>query len=452
MQGKIPLGTRHGIEDMKAAVIGAGLAGVEAAFQLQRHGICVELYEMKPEKRSPAHKTNQFAELVCSNSLKAERLNSAAGLLKAEMETFSSVCMESAQRNRVPAGGALAVDRDAFSAYITEKTKACAGIEIRHEEVCKLPDADVVILAAGPLASAGLSETICALTGRAGLSFFDAAAPIVTAESVDMSKAFTQSRYDRGGADDYVNCPMDKATYEAFYEAILSAERAPTHSFDTRRDVYEGCMPIEVLASRGKDTMRYGPLKPVGLVDPHTGHRPWANLQLRKENNAGTLYNLVGFQTNLKFGEQKRVFSMFPALAQAEFVRYGVMHRNTFIDSPRLLRADFSLRHAPQIYFAGQITGVEGYMESAASGILAGLNAARQLLGQDPVVLPATTMMGALSRYISDESVQNFQPMGANFGVLPPLEEKIRDKAQRYMALAQRAMTALAAYKEEMDL
>ncbi len=438
---------------MKAAVIGAGLAGVEAAWQLQKRGIPVDLYEMKPLKRSPAHRADGFAELVCSNSLKAERLNSAAGLLKAEMAEFSSVCVEAAYQTRVPAGGALAVDRERFSAYITEKIEGCAGITVIHKEVTELPtDADVVIVAAGPLASDALAETIRAMTGAAGLSFYDAAAPIVTAESIDFSEAFTQSRYDRGGADDYVNCPMDKAQYEAFYEAITSAERAETHSFDERRDVYEGCMPIEALASRGKDTMRYGPLKPVGLVDPKTGHRPWANLQLRKENNAGTMYNLVGFQTNLKFGEQKRVFSMIPALKNAQFVRYGVMHRNSFVESPRLLSADFSLRADPHIFFAGQITGVEGYMESASSGILAGINAARRLEEKEPLVLPATTMMGALSRYISDGSVKDFQPMGANFGVLPPLDEKIRDKAARYQALADRALAALRADKEKMGL
>lgn len=438
---------------MKAAVIGAGLAGVEAAWQLQKRGIPVDLYEMKPQKRSPAHRADGFAELVCSNSLKAERVNSAAGLLKAEMAEFSSVCVEAAYQTRVPAGGALAVDRERFSAYITEKIENCAGITVIHKEVTALPaDADVVIVAAGPLASDALAETIRRLTGEAGLSFYDAAAPIVTAESIDFSEAFTQSRYDRGGADDYINCPMNKAQYEAFYEAITTAERAETHSFDERRDVYEGCMPIEALASRGRDTMRYGPLKPVGLVDPKTGHRPWANLQLRKENNAGTMYNLVGFQTNLKFGEQKRVFSMIPALKNAQFVRYGVMHRNTFLDSPRLLSADFSLKSDPHIFFAGQITGVEGYMESASSGILAGINAARRISGKETLVLPETTMMGALSRYISDESVQDFQPMGANFGVLPPVGVRIRDKAARYQALADRALSALCAEKEKMGL
>lgn len=437
---------------MKAAVVGAGLAGVEAAWQLAGHGISVDLYEMKPKKRSPAHKTDLFAELVCSNSLKAERHNSAAGLLKEEMASFGSLCVESALQSRVPAGGALAVDRDLFSQYITKKIEENPKIAVIRKEVTALPDGyDAVIIAAGPLASDGISDTIRTLAGD-GLSFYDAAAPIVTAESIDMQEAFTQSRYDRGGADDYINCPLDKAQYEAFYEAIISAESAELHSFDKRKDVYEGCMPIEVLASRGKDAMRYGPLKPVGLTNPKTGHRPWANLQLRKENNAGTLYNLVGFQTNLKFGEQKRVFSLFPALKNAEFVRYGVMHRNTFLDAPRCLNGDFSLRGHPEIFFAGQITGVEGYMESAAAGILAGLNAARRLKGAQTVLLPETTMMGALSRYISDESVRDFQPMGANFGVLPPLSEKIRDKALRYTAIADRAAADLQSYKEEMGL
>ncbi len=433
---------------MKAAVIGAGLAGCEAAWQLNMAGIETELYEMKPQKRSPAHKTDLFAELVCSNSLKAQRLNSAAGLLKEEMRTFSSVCVESALENSVPAGGALAVDRDLFSKAVTEKIKACKNIKIINEEVTSLPEADAVIIAAGPLASDGISKTIHTLC-RDGLSFYDAAAPIVSAESVDMDFAFTQSRYDRGGEDDYINCPMNKEQYEAFYEAIISAESAELHSFDKKKDVYEGCMPIEVLASRGKDTMRYGPLKPVGLVDLRTGHRPWANLQLRKENRQGTMYNLVGFQTNLKFPEQKRVFSMFPALHNAEFLRYGVMHRNTFINSPEYLCSDFSLREHKNIFFAGQITGVEGYMESAASGIMAGLNCARRLSGKETVTLPETTMIGALSRYISDETVKNFQPMGANFGVLPALPDKIRDKSERYSALAKRAMDDLRAFKGE---
>ncbi len=428
---------------MKVAVIGGGLAGVECAKALSRNGIAVDLYEMKPHKKSPAHKLDTLAELVCSNSLKAERLNSAAGLLKHEMAELDSICVETAYECKVEAGGALAVDRYEFSRIITEKIRNDENINIIEKEITQLPEGyDGTVICAGPLASEGLSETIRKICGD-GLSFYDAAAPIVSADSIDMECAFTQSRYDRGGEADYINCPMNKAEYEAFYEAIINAESADVHSFDKRKDVYEGCMPIEVLASRGKDTMRYGPLKPVGLTDPRTGHRPWANLQLRKENKDGTMYNLVGFQTNLKFGEQKRVFSMFPALKNAEFLRFGVMHRNTFIDSPRFLNGDFSMKNNPLLFFGGQITGVEGYMESAASGLMAGINLARRLKGEETIVLPKDTMIGALSRYISDETVKNFQPMGANFGVLPPLEEKIRDKQERYMRLAQRGLNSL---------
>lgn len=437
---------------MKVAVIGGGLAGVECAKQLSRNDIKVDLFEMKPFKKSPAHKLDTLAELVCSNSLKAERLNSAAGLLKHEMAYLGSICVETAYECKVEAGGALAVDRHEFSRIITEKIKSDKNITIIEKEVTELPEGyNGVVICAGPLASDGISATIHNICGD-GLSFYDAAAPIVSADSIDMDCAFTQSRYDRGGADDYINCPMNKEEYEAFYDAIISAESADVHSFDKRKDVYEGCMPIEVLASRGKDTMRYGPLKPVGLKDPRTGHRPWANLQLRKENKDGTMYNLVGFQTNLKFGEQKRVFSMFPALKNADFVRYGVMHRNTFIDSPRLLNGDFSLRSNPYLFFGGQITGVEGYMESAASGLMAGVNLARRLKGEDTVVLPNDTMIGALSRYISDESVDNFQPMGANFGVLPPLPDKIKDKQERYMQLANRGMNSLKEFAKNNNL
>lgn len=422
----------------KVIVIGAGLAGCEAAMQCARAGFQVDLYEMKPKKHSPAHKLDTFAELVCSNSLKAKRLESAAGLLKAEMLLFDSVCVNSALKCSVPAGGALAVDRNEFSALVTECIKAEKNINIINEEVTQIPDGNVIV-AAGPLASDSLSESISSLCGN-GLHFFDAAAPIVSKESIDMERAFSASRYERGGEDDYLNCPMNKEEYEAFYDALINAESAELHSFDKKKDVYEGCMPIEVMASRGQDTMRFGPMKPVGLIDPRTGHRPWAVLQLRKENTGGTMFNLVGFQTNLKFGEQKRVFSMIPALKNAEFVRYGVMHRNTFIDSPRLLNSDFSFKSRPGLFFAGQITGVEGYMESAASGIMAGYNMVRYLRGEESLTLPETTMIGALSRYISDESVSNFQPMGANFGVLPPIEPKIRDKKMRYIALSDRAM------------
>ena len=428
----------------KVIVIGGGLAGVEAAWQVANAGYEVDLYEMKPVKYSPAHHMATLAELVCSNSLKAKRLESAAGLLKAEMRIFGSVCMECADVAEVPAGGALAVDRNIFSQLVTEKIENHPRINVIHEEVTEIPEGNVII-AAGPLASDSLSDDIAKLCGD-GLHFFDAAAPIVTKESIDMDSAFTASRYERGGESDYINCPMNKEEYENFYDALINAESADLHSFDKRKDVYEGCMPIEVMASRGKDTMRFGPLKPVGLRDPRTGHRPWAVLQLRKENSAGSMFNLVGFQTNLKFPEQKRVFSMIPALKNADFVRYGVMHRNTFIDSPRLLYGDFSFRARENLFFAGQITGVEGYMESAASGIMAGLNMVRKLQGKDTLILPETSMIGALTRYISDESVKNFQPMGANFGVLPPIEPKIRDKQERYAALSDRGLSDLKEY------
>lgn len=425
----------------KVKVIGGGFAGVEAAWQLANRGIEVELYEMKPVRYSPAHSNEGLAELVCSNSFKAMRLGCAAGMLKAEMELMGSLCVECAKETAVPAGGALAVDRDKFSALVTEKILSRKEITLIREEVTEIPDGPVII-AAGPLASAALSEKIRELCGG-NLSFFDAAAPIVTAESIDLEKAFMQSRYDRGEPDDYINCPMNKEEYEAFYQALVTAESAPTHEFDKRKGVYEGCMPIEVMASRGHDTIRFGPMKPAGLVDPKTGHRPWANLQLRKENRAGSMYNLVGFQTNLKFPEQKRVFSMIPALANAEFVRYGVMHRNTFIDSPRLLGSDFGFKEKDGLFFAGQITGVEGYMESAASGILAGINAANRVLGRESFIPSELTMTGALARYISDGSIKNFQPMGASFGLLPPPDEKIRDKKLRYEALSERGLKDL---------
>ncbi len=425
----------------KATVIGAGLAGVEAAWQLAKAGIEVTLCEMKPQKFSPAHKSAGYAELVCSNSLKAMRLDSAAGMLKEEMRRFGSVCMAAADKCAVPAGGALAVDRDEFSALITEMINSNPLITVEQGEVTKIPSG-VAVVAAGPLVSDALAAEIDELCGGR-LAFFDAAAPIVTAESLDYDCVFTQSRYDRGGEDDYINCPMNKEEYEAFYEALTTAERAGVHEFDERKDVYEGCMPIEAMASRGADTMRYGPLRPVGLRDPKTGHRPWAVLQLRKENSQGTLLNLVGFQTNLKFGEQKRVFSMIPALKNAEFVRYGVMHRNTFINSPKLLNPDYSFRGRDGLYFAGQITGVEGYMESASSGILAGVNAARHILGKEPLILSGTTMMGALAEHIGASVSKDFQPMGANFGILPPLPEKIRDKRERYAALSQRGLNDL---------
>ena len=432
-------------------VLGAGLAGCEAAWQLAKRGIPVTLYEMKPQKFSPAHKSQGLAELICSNSLKASRIDSAAGLLKEEMRRLGSLLVPCAEQCAVPAGGALAVDRDQFSRLVTQAIENEPRITLRREEVTELP-AGPVIVATGPLTSEPLAEKILALCGGA-LSFFDAAAPIVTRESLDMDHCFTASRYGReeeGSQGDYVNCPMNKEEYDRFVDALVTAERAPVHSFDARDPkVYEGCMPIEVLASRGHDAIRFGPMKPVGLKDPRTGHRPWAVLQLRTENREKTLFNLVGFQTNLKFGEQKRVFGMIPGLAHAEFVRYGVMHRNTFLNSPALLDGDFSFRWRPGLYFAGQITGVEGYMESAGSGILAGINLARRLQGREPLLLPETTMLGALSRHVSQYAGKDFQPMGANFGVLPPLPEKIRDKRQRYMALSQRALCDLEPMLQE---
>ena len=424
---------------MKVKVIGAGLAGCEAAYALATRGVKVDLFEMKPIKRSPAHHTDLFAELVCSNSLKAARVDSAAGLLKEEMRRLGSISMIAAERSSVAAGGALAVDRDTFSQIITDEIKSHPNITLHYEEVDEIHPDDITIICTGPLTEGALAEQIKMLTESDNLSFFDAAAPIVTAESIDMSRAFCASRYDKGG-DDYINCPMNKADYEAFYEALMSAERAPQKDFDVNGRVYEGCMPIEIMAQRGADTMRFGPLKPVGLRDPATGHRPWANLQLRRENQEGTLFNLVGFQTNLKFSEQKRVFSMIPALSNAEFVRYGVMHRNSFINSPKLLDKDQSLKKYPNVYFAGQITGVEGYMESASSGILAGINVYLRLKGENSLSLPNFTMLGALNHYITDENIKDFQPMGANFGVLPPIEPHIRDKKERYSALSNRSL------------
>ena len=430
-------------------VIGAGLAGCVAAWRLAQEGINVRLYEMKPEKFSPAHKYGGFAELVCSNSLKAARLESAAGLLKYEMEHLGSLTVPCAKENSVEAGGALAVDREKFSDCVTEKIRSHPLIEVVGGEVTALPDG-IVIIATGPLTSGAMADTIKQLCGE-GLSFYDAAAPIVTYESLDLDKVFFASRYDRGDAD-YINCPMNKEEYLAFHEALVNAERVQLKDFETHPfSVYEGCMPIEVLASRGVDTMRFGPMKPVGITDKRTGKRPYAVIQLRRENSEGTLFNLVGFQTNLKFGEQKRVFSMIPGLENAEFMRYGVMHRNTFINSPELLNADFSMREHPDIYFAGQITGVEGYMESAASGIIAGIAAARKIKGLEPLVLPNDTMTGALSRYISDPfNAGKFQPMGANMGILPDIGVRIKDKKERYGAYADRAVRSLRSETERI--
>lgn len=423
-------------------VIGGGLAGCEAAWQIANAGIEVELYEMKPHKYTPAHHYKGLAELVCSNSLKAARHDSAAGLLKEEMEKLGSLIVPCAKANAVEAGGALAVDRENFSDSVTEKIMSNPLIKVIDKEVEEIPEDGIVIIATGPLTAGGLAESIRKKCGDY-LSFFDAAAPIVTYESLDKEKVFFASRYDRGDAD-YINCPMNKEEYLAFYNALITAESAPLKEFDKRDfKVYEGCMPVEVLAKRGEDTMRFGPLKPVGLIDKRTGKRPYAVVQLRKENAEGTMYNLVGFQTNLKFGEQKRVFSMITGLENAEFVRCGVMHRNSFIDSPKLLSPDYSLKENPDIFFAGQITGVEGYIESAASGIMAGINAVKRIKGEEPLILPPETMIGALTAYISGGCSGEFQPMGCNMGILPDLPVRIKDKKLKYAAYADRAIEAL---------
>jgi methylenetetrahydrofolate--tRNA-(uracil-5-)-methyltransferase len=417
-------------------IVGGGFAGVEAAWALAENGFTVTLFEQKPLRYSPAHSFDGLCELVCSNSFKAARINSAAGLLKAEMKLLGSLTVPTAEENAVPAGGALAVDREAFSRSITEKIKSHPNITLKTGEVTKIPEG-FAIIATGPLTEGAFADEITALIGGNMLHFFDAAAPIITADSIDMGQAFFGARYDRGD-DDYINCPFDdKTDYIAFIEALSTAESAPKHEIDR---VYEGCMPIEVLAKRGFDAPRFGPMKPVGFTSPHTDRRPYALVQLRKETSEGRLYNIVGFQTNLKFGEQERVFRMIPGLQNAEFARYGVMHRNSFIDSPRLLHPDFSLRKNDKIYFAGQMAGVEGYMESAASGLIAGLSLARRFQNKPPLNLPKTTMLGALTGYVSDESVKTFQPMGANMGILPPLEEPVKGKQERYQALADRAI------------
>lgn len=432
-------------------VIGAGLAGCEAAWQIANHGIAVELVEMKPKKMTAAHKSPLFAELVCSNSLKASRIDSAAGLLKEEMRRLGSVCLPAADQASVAAGGALAVDRDIFSTEITEKIKSHPLITVVEEVVCELDPETYTVIATGPLTDGALAEHLSTLLDVEHLSFYDAAAPIVSADSIDKDKVFTASRYayeEDATSGDYINCPMNKEEYEAFYETLVSAEGAPLHEFDREMTVYEGCMPIEALAKRGHDSIRFGPMKPVGLRDPRTGHRPWAVVQLRRENAAGTLYNLVGFQTNLKFSEQKRVFSMIPGLQNAEFMRYGVMHRNTFICSPKVLSRDLSFKKYPKLFVAGQLSGVEGYMESAASGIVAGINVVRKINGQEPLVLPDFTMIGALLSYICCYEGKDFQPMGANFGVLPALNELIRDKRERYGALSARSLQWYKGMKE----
>lgn len=431
---------------MKAIVIGAGLAGCEAAYQLAKKGVFVTLYEMKPKKKTPAHKSEDFCELVCSNSLRGASLSNAVGLLKEEMRRLSGLVISAADKTAVPAGGALAVDRDKFSALVTETIKNNENITVVEEEITDfaslISQCDALIIATGPLTSKEFSKSIGEYLGENYLHFFDAAAPIVTLDSIDLDNAYYASRYNKGTAD-YINCPMEKDEYNIFYNELINAEVAELHEFDKDFKVFEGCMPVEIMAKRGEKTLLFGPLKPVGLINPKTGREPFAVVQLRQDNSAASLYNMVGFQTHLKFSEQKRVFSLIPALKNAEFARYGVMHKNTFLNSPKLLNADFSLRKQNNIYFAGQMTGVEGYVESAASGLVAGLSAAEKLSGRDFSVFSEYTAIGALSHYISNESVEDFQPMNINFGLLPPCEIRIKGKKERYEHISERALQNL---------
>lgn len=425
-------------------VIGAGLAGCEAAWQLANRGVQVTLYEMKPHKKTPAHHRSTFAELVCSNSLRADGIANAVGLLKEELRRLDSLIMVCADATRVEAGGCLAVDRDGFSQMVTEKIRSHPNITVVEEEITQVPEGPVII-ATGPLTSDALSESIGKYFGQDYLHFFDAAAPLVTAESVDMEKAWWQSRYDKGTAD-YVNCAMDKETYQAFWNELIKAEEAEVHGFEDK-NVFEGCMPVEVMARRGEDTLRFGPLKPVGLVDPKTGKEPYAVVQLRQDNAAKSVFNLVGFQTHLKFPEQKRVFSMIPALKNAEFVRYGVMHRNTFLQSPKLLDRYYADRRNPLVAFAGQMTGVEGYVESTASGYLAAVAMAAKLQGRPLPEFPKETAIGALGLYISDESLLHFQPMNINFGIISPLAQRVKKKAEKNLAIANRSLQIIESLK-----
>ena len=434
---------------MNVTVIGAGLAGSEAAWQLARRGFRVTLREMKPEKMSPAHHSSAFAELVCSNSLRGAGLENAVGLLKEELRRLGSIILEAADATRVEAGGALAVDRHGFAEYVTRALRGHPNITIEEGEVTELPEGEVLV-ATGPLTSDGLADHLAKLTGgeEAALHFFDAAAPLVSFESIDMSRAWFASRYDKGTAD-YVNCAMEKEEYLVFWRELCAAQEAEVHGFEDR-NVFEGCMPVEVMARRGEDTLRYGPLKPRGLKDPSTGREPYAVVQLRKDNAEGSIYNLVGFQTHLKFGEQKRVFSMIPALRNAEYVRYGVMHRNTYLDSPRLLDRYYRLKSQPRITFAGQMTGVEGYVESAGSGFLAAVELARRLEGKTPVDFPRETALGALSLYISDETVKDFQPMNINFGIISPLGYRVKGKRNKNQEISQRSLEIIEKLKPEI--
>ncbi len=432
-------------------VIGGGLAGAEAAYYIANQGISVRLYEMRPHQNTPAHKTDALAELVCSNSLKAERLETASGLLKYEMEMFHSLILKCAYETRVKAGGALAVDRNGFSEKVTKEIESHQNIEVVREEITDLSQLEgIVVVATGPLTSGKLCRSLREMTGEDNLYFYDAAAPILTKESIDMDNAFFASRYDRGEAD-YINCPMSKEEYEAFWTELIQAKTVPLKTFEEEK-VFEGCMPVEKMAKRGIQTLCFGPLKPKGLVDPKTGREPYAVVQLRKDNQEGSLYNIVGFQTNLKWGEQQRVFSLIPALKNAEFVRYGVMHRNTYLNSPKILLPTMQMEKAPHILFAGQLTGVEGYMESAANGILAGLNAARLEQGKAPLVFPRETLMGAMAAYISDKSKQTLQPMNSNFGILPPLDKKIKNKNEARMKQSERSLKVLKEFLETENI
>lgn len=432
------------------SIIGAGLAGSEAAWQAAQRGAEVTLYEMRPEKQTPAHKTGGFAELVCSNSLRGAGLENAVGVLKEEMRRLGSLIMAAADATRVPAGGALAVDRHGFSDYITQRIEAHPQIHVVRTEVQKVPLSEdmVTIVASGPLTEGALADDIAQRTGGDSLYFYDAAAPIVSLESVDMTKAYRASRYGKGEAA-YINCPMTEEEYRAFYEALVTAEKAPTHGFEKEK-FFEGCMPVEVMASRGEDTLLYGPLKPVGLEHPVTGVRPFAVVQLRQDNAEGTLYNIVGFQTHLKWPEQRRVFGMIPGLEHAEFLRYGVMHRNTFLNAPRHLLPTYQLRGEERLLFAGQMTGVEGYVESASSGLVAGINAARIARGEAPLIFPETTCHGALAHYITTGEAEHFQPMNVNFGLLPPLPQRIRKKREKKQRLAERALADIETFRAEL--
>lgn len=433
----------------KVTVIGGGLAGSEATWQIAKRGISVDLYEMRPRKMTPAHHTGEFAELVCTNSMRSNQLSNAVGLLKEEMRQLDSLIMQAADKTQVPAGGALAVDRDLFSDYVTKKLRSFDNVTVHDEEITEIPKEGIVVIATGPLTSDALASQIQKFSGTDSLHFFDAAAPIVAADSIDMNIVYKKSRYDRGEAA-YLNCPMDKEQYEKFAQELVHAETAEMHGFENN-DVFDGCMPIEVMAARGAKTMLFGPLKPVGLEDPKTGKTPYAVVQLRQDNAAASMYNIVGFQTHLKYGEQKRVFSLIPGLENARFVRYGKMHRNTYMASPEVLNASYEAKQQKGLFFAGQMTGVEGYVESAGSGLVAGINAAREALGKDTAVFPVDTALGSMANYVTTTDAKHFQPMNASFALLPSLEgKKIRNKKERHLKISERGLNSLAAFKDKV--